>query len=105
MKSIFLILAAMLLPYTGMAQGIDTLRHEVLLETTMGNIRIALYNETPRHRDNFLKLAREGYYVGILFLRFFGGFLFRTGDSPSRLARPEPFLGTYRPTYPLPAKD
>src|SRR3712207_1254333 len=104
MKSIFLILAAMLLPYTGMAQGIDTLRHEVLLETTMGNIRIALYNETPRHRDNFLKLAREGYYDGNLFHRVISSFMIQTGDSTSRHARPEALLGNYSPDYTLPAE-
>lgn len=104
MKSIFLILAAMLLPYTGMAQGIDTLRHEVLLETTMGNIRIALYNETPCHRDNFLKLAREGYYDGNLFHRVISSFMIQTGDSTSRHAQPEALLGNYSPDYTLPAE-
>ncbi|HEY9542102.1 peptidylprolyl isomerase [Prevotella sp.] len=104
MKSIFLILAAMLLPYTSMAQGIDTLRHEVLLETTMGNIRIALYNETPCHRDNFLKLAREGYYDGNLFHRVISSFMIQTGDSTSRHARPEALLGNYSPDYTLPAE-
>lgn len=104
MKSIILILAAMLLPYTGMAQGIEPLRHEVLLETTMGNIRIALYNETPRHRDNFLKLAREGYYDGNLFHRVISSFMIQTGDSTSRHAQPEALLGNYSPDYTLPAE-
>ena len=40
---------------------------EVLLETTMGNIRLALYNDTPLHRDNFIKLVNSGYYNGCIF--------------------------------------
>ena len=48
------------------AQSItDSLHHEVLLETDSGNIRIELYNETPRHRDNFLRLVRRGAYNGV----------------------------------------
>ena len=44
----------------------DTTCHEVLLETTMGNIRVALYNDTPHHRDNFLKLVNSGYYLSLI---------------------------------------
>ena len=55
--------------FTVNAQQTDTLRHEILLETNKGNIKIALYNETPLHRDNFLTLVREGFYDGILFHR------------------------------------
>ena len=45
---------------------VDTLRHQVLLSTSKGDIVVELYNETPLHRDNFLKLVRKGYYNGIL---------------------------------------
>ena len=43
------------------AQNADSIRHEVLLKTDKGNIRIALYNETPQHRDNFIKLVKAGF--------------------------------------------
>ena len=62
----------------------DTLRHEVLLETDSGNIRIQLYNETPRHRDNFLKLVRSGAYNGVLFHRVIKDFMIQTGDLGSK---------------------
>ena len=65
----------------------DTLRHEfffVLLETDSGNIRIQLYNETPRHRDNFLKLVRSGAYNGVLFHRVVKDFMIQTGDMAQR---------------------
>lgn len=104
MKHFILFLATLLLPFYGMAQGLDTLRHEVLLETSMGNIRIALYNETPLHRDNFLKLTKEGYYDGNLFHRVISSFMIQTGDSTSRHARPEAQLGEYSPDYTLPAE-
>ena len=62
------------------AQANDTIRHEVLLETSMGNIRLVLYNETPLHRDNFLRLVKEGYYDGNLFHRVISNFMIQTGD-------------------------
>ena len=47
---------------------------QVLLETTMGNILVALYNDTPKHRDNFLKLVNSGYYDGCIFQRVIKNF-------------------------------
>lgn len=75
------------------AQTADTLRHEVLLETSKGNIRIALYNETPLHRDNFIKLVKEGFYDGLLFHRVISSFMIQAGDSASRNAKPGQLLG------------
>ena len=64
---VFVIMVAMstviMTSTTMQAQTADTLRHEVLLETDMGNIRIALYNETPLHRDNFIKLREFGIII------------------------------------------
>ena len=68
-------------------------RAEVLLETTEGNIRIALYNETPRHRDNFLKLVAEHFYDSLLFHRVIPNFMIQTGDPDSRHAEPGAQLG------------
>ena len=61
-------------------------RPVVTLLTDSGTIKIALYNETPLHRDNFLKLVREGFYDGVLFHRVIFGFMIQTGDSLSRHA-------------------
>lgn len=86
------------------AQTADTLRHEVLLETTKGNIRIALYNETPQHRDNFIKLVKEGFYDGLLFHRVIDRFMIQTGDSASRHAAPGQMLGDSPESYKIPAE-
>lgn len=104
MKHLILLLATLLSPFHGMAQVLDTLRHEVVLETSMGNVRIVLHNETPLHRDNFLKLVREGYYDGNLFHRVISSFMIQTGDSTSRHAQPGVPAGDYSPDYTLPAE-
>ena len=67
---------------------------EVLLETTMGNIRIALYDETPQHRDNFLKLTKMGVYDSLLFHRVIKDFRIQSGDTNSKHAKPGQLLGT-----------
>lgn len=82
----------------------DTVRHEILLETTMGNIRLALYNETPLHRDNFLKLVRDGYYDGNLFHRVISRFMIQSGDSTSRHAKAGEQLGEGDLDYRIPSE-
>ena len=59
-------------------------RTRVLIETTAGNITLALYDETPVHRDNFIKLVKEGFYDGLLFHRTIEGFMIQSGDPDSR---------------------
>lgn len=88
----------------GVAQEADSVRHEVLFETTMGNIRVVLYNETPRHRDNFLKLVGEGFYDGDLFHRVIADFMIQTGDSTTRHAKPGETVGLHSPDYTVPAE-
>ena len=66
---------------------------EVLLETTMGNIRIALYDEAPQHRDNFLKLTKMGSYDSLLFHRVIKDFMVQSGDIFSKNGKPGQLLG------------
>lgn len=86
------------------AQNADSIRHEVLLKTDKGNIRIALYNETPQHRDNFIKLVKAGFYDGLLFHRVISSFMIQTGDSASRHAKPGQLLGDSPESYKIPAE-
>lgn len=107
MRCVFLLSAVLFLgTATAHAQAADsdTVCHEVLLETTKGNIRLRLYNETPRHRDNFLRLVRAGYYDGILWHRVIADFMIQTGDSTTRHAQPGASVGMYAPDYTIPAE-
>lgn len=83
-------------------------RAEVLLETSEGNIRIALFNETPLHRDNFMKLVRMQVYDSLLFHRVVKDFMIQGGDLNSKHAQPGQKLGsgeldyTIEPEFRLP---
>ena len=72
----------------------QTSTSEVLLETTAGNIRIALFDETPQHRDNFLKLVEEHVYDSLLFHRVIKNFMIQAGDLHSKHAQPGQRLGS-----------
>ncbi|MDF1695186.1 MAG: peptidylprolyl isomerase [Saprospiraceae bacterium] len=74
----------------------------VSVETTLGNLTIRLYDETPKHRDNFIKLAESGFYDGLLFHRVIDGFMIQGGDPNSKNAKPEQRLGTGGPGYTIP---
>ena len=76
----------------------------VIIETPYGNMKVKLYNETPKHRDNFVKLAREGYYNDLLFHRVINGFMIQGGDPNSRNAKPGQMLGDGGPNYTIPAE-
>lgn len=82
----------MLLSMQASAQT-DTTRHEVLLETSKGNITIALYNETPRHRDNFLRLVRNHDLDSMLWHRVIPNFMIQSGDPASKHAPKGQLLG------------
>lgn len=74
------------------------------LETTMGDIVVKLYNETPKHRDNFIKLAKEGMYDGVLFHRVIKDFMVQAGDPSSKEAPKGKALGTGDVGYTIPAE-
>lgn len=90
MKRLILILI-FLLPLAGAAK--KSKRVYVEMETTMGNIQLVLYNDTPLHRDNFVKLVKGGFYDGLLFHRVIKGFMIQGGDPDSRNAAPGQLLG------------
>lgn len=74
------------------------------IKTTEGDIVIRLYDETPRHRDNFLKLAKNGYFNGTLFHRVIKDFMIQGGDPDSKNAPKGKILGTGGPDYTIPAE-
>lgn len=76
----------------------------VLISTSFGDMKAILYNETPLHRDNFIKLVKEGYYDGTLFHRVIDGFMIQGGDPDSKTAKPNQMLGQGGPGYTVPAE-
>lgn len=79
-------------------------RTRVKLETTLGNITVALYNETPKHRDNFMKLVKEGVYDSTLFHRVIKQFMIQAGDPDSKNASDTAMLGNGDVGYTIPAE-
>lgn len=77
---------------------------KVLIKTNLGDITIKLYNETPQHRDNFIKLVQEHYYDSVLFHRVIRDFMVQAGDPDSKNAEKYAQLGTGGPGYTIPAE-
>jgi peptidyl-prolyl cis-trans isomerase B (cyclophilin B) len=76
----------------------------VNIETNFGSILIKLYDETPLHRDNFLKLVESNFYEGILFHRVINGFMIQAGDPNSKNATKNTTLGAGEIGYTLPSE-
>ncbi|MEL6864360.1 MAG: peptidylprolyl isomerase [Bacteroidota bacterium] len=76
----------------------------VELETKFGTMTILLYDATPQHRDNFIKLAEEGFFNDLLFHRVINGFMVQGGDPSSKNAKKGQRLGTGGPGYMVPAE-
>lgn len=77
---------------------------KVIFKTSMGDITIALYDNTPLHKENFLKLVKSDYYNDILFHRIIQGFMIQTGDPDSKGAPAGKMLGSGGPDYTIPAE-
>lgn len=86
---------------SSMSQGNETL---VRLETTQGNITLKLYDETPKHRDNFIKLVKDGVYDSTLFHRVICNFMIQAGDPQSKTASDTAMLGNGDVGYTVPAE-
>ena len=74
------------------------------IETSMGDIKVKLYNETPKHRDNFIKLAKDGTYNGTLFHRVIKDYMVQAGDPESKNAPKGKMLGSGDVGYTVPAE-
>ncbi len=76
----------------------------VEIQTSFGNMLVKLYDETPQHKANFLKLSEEGFFNDLLFHRVIAGFMIQGGDPTSRNAAPGARLGSGGPGYQVPAE-
>lgn len=77
---------------------------KILIKTSLGDITVLLYDETPLHKENFLKLVDEKFYDNVLFHRIIKGFMIQTGDPTSKTATPGQQLGMGGPGYTIPAE-
>lgn len=104
MKKLFaicLLLAGLLTSVHSQAQDVETL---VQIDTDMGKIKVKLFNDTPLHRDNFIKNVKEKRYDGLLFHRVIKQFMIQGGDIDSKDAPIEKHLGDGDPGYTIPAE-
>lgn len=85
-KLLTLSLLSLTLAFFSMTSQGQEKEHVVLIETNMGNLKAKLYNDTPLHRDNFIRLAKSGHYNGTLFYRVVKNFVVQGGSSDSRNA-------------------
>ncbi|HTX87939.1 MAG TPA: peptidylprolyl isomerase [Bacteroidales bacterium] len=103
---ILLLLLTAAFNYTAMTQTNNTPAKQVhfVIHTDYGDMKGVLYNETPKHRDNFVKLAKSGFYDGLLFHRVIQGFMIQGGDPQSKNAKPGQQLGNGGPNYTIDAE-
>lgn len=83
---------------------VEAIGQKVKISTDLGDILVILYDQTPKHRDNFIKLAKEGFYDGLLFHRVMNNFMIQGGDPESKTATPGQMLGGGGPGYTIPAE-
>src|SRR5690606_21903008 len=86
---------------SGCAQNKD---HVVTIHTKYGDMVVLLFDETPQHKKNFIKLAQEGFYDSLLFHRVIQGFMIQGGDPDSKRSKPGERLGNGGPGYTVPAE-
>jgi len=103
-RKFLLFFVLVLLPFVGGFAKKKEKRSVVRIETTAGVIRVALLDDTPKHRDNFLKLAEKGFYDGTLFHRVIRDFMIQGGDPNSRDAKKGALLGDGDVGYTVPAE-
>lgn len=77
---------------------------KVLIKTSAGNMIVELYDDTPKHKANFIKLVKESYYDGLLFHRVIQNFMIQGGDPDSKNAAPDKVLGNGGPGYEIDAE-
>jgi len=109
MRRIFILSAALLAVQIAMAQKEIVVKKkdrkkDVLLQTSNGDILIRLSDSTPLHRDNFLKLVKQGFYDSVLFHRVINNFMIQAGDPDSKNAPAGKSLGEGGPGYTVPAE-
>ncbi|EHQ27284.1 peptidylprolyl isomerase [Mucilaginibacter paludis] len=102
MKKLFTLGLTLLILSTAFAKAPKN--QYIRIKSSYGMCIIRLYNETPKHRDNFIKLTKQGYFNGTLFHRIIQGFMIQGGDPDSKNAKPLIELGNGGPKYTIDAE-
>ena len=100
----FILILMMNLSSNGQGAATGQKQVKFVIHTDFGDMKGILYNETPKHRDNFVKLAKSGYFDGLLFHRVINGFMIQGGDPQSKNAKAGQQLGNGGPAYTIPAE-
>lgn len=103
-RFIYLIVIILMVMNFQVVEAQDEKETLVLIETDMGKIKVKLYNDTPLHRDNFIKNVKEHLYDGLLFHRVIRQFMVQAGDIHSKDAPADKHLGDGDPDYTIPAE-
>lgn len=99
-KLIFVVFVGLMFIFSSCGEKI----YKAKIETEYGDIKVELFNTTPLHRDNFVKLAKEGFYEDLLFHRVMNDFMIQGGDPKSKDASKNLRLGSGGPGYTIPAE-
>jgi cyclophilin family peptidyl-prolyl cis-trans isomerase len=102
MKKVFTLILTLLICLPAFAKAPKN--RYVRIKTSYGQCIIRLYNETPKQRDNFIKLTKKGYFNGTLFHRVIQNFMVQGGDPDSKNAKPAVMLGNGGPGYTVDAE-
>jgi peptidyl-prolyl cis-trans isomerase B (cyclophilin B) len=98
------ILLSSLLMLSALSAHTQTIYADVVIETNHGKMVVNLYDETPLHCENFIKLVNEGFYNGQLFHRVINNFMIQTGDPDTKNAKAGVMYGSGGPSYTIPAE-
>jgi len=103
-KPFLFLISTFLFLVTGCAQKSDKNDYVITIKTSYGDMVAILYDETPKHKENFIKLAKEKYFDSLLFHRVIPGFMIQGGDPDSKNAQPGQPLGLGGPGYTIEAE-
>jgi peptidyl-prolyl cis-trans isomerase B (cyclophilin B) len=100
----FIFIISSLFSFNNLTEKLNEKEYKILINTSLGDIKLILYNETPQHRDNFIKLVNQKFFDGILFHRVIKQFMIQGGDPDSKDCKPKTKLGDGGPGYNIPAE-
>ncbi len=103
-KKFLFVVIALFFAQASFAQKKSRKDYLITISTEFGDMQLVLFDQTPKHKENFIKLANDGFYNGTLFHRIIDGFMIQGGDPNSKNAQPGQMLGDGDVGYTIPAE-